>query len=332
MTQRTRIPSAKLPVTLPSEKAMRSYNHNKTNYDPEFWEFEYLTHRYLKTLDNIELMDRLKKIRRNLSKFYTDERSKIPIGVFHSTWYWLRKEHQARFEISLRELGYTLPPPPLVGTIHSRNNRYPDLKVAQTTKLFRYLKKEFAEDMIQKGIFRFSPAETYIEMEGDVARADDEKYKSSVLHGENVKITTKSGQEIRPIGNLHRTTGGIDYHMLCLSQAWDEELFEDFGDATHCVVVNDVDEFLSRIEQAGRKVYSRWYFHHGPVNYYDKYDIGLKGSITSVMHKDCTFAYQEEYRILWARLEGPPVEGHQFLETGNLDDIADLVASPNRSG
>ncbi|MFW3616221.1 hypothetical protein [Billgrantia antri] len=326
--QQTRIPSAELPRAIPHEKAMRSFKHDKSIYNPEIWEVEYLFNSYLSPLSDSDLIDRYMKIKKNLFTFYTNERCIIPIGIFHSAWYWLRKEHQARFEVYLRDNNNILPPPQL-GHRSSKEDIYPDLKIGQTEKLFRYTRKSFAEDMIYNGNVRFSPAESYLEMTGDTARADEEKYKKTVLLGDKVTITTASGQEIKPIGNMTRTTGGIDYHMLCFSAAWDKNLFKDFDGSTHCAVVNDLDIFSNRIEHAGRRTYKDWYFHHGPINYYDTYETSLKTKTNSAMYKDCTFAYQQEYRFIWARLQGLQIEGPQFINVGDLTDIIDLVAEPN---
>ncbi|WGI26590.1 hypothetical protein QEN58_05900 [Halomonas alkaliantarctica] len=327
MKQLIRIPYVKIPEIYPTDEAMRSFKHDKSIYKPEVWEIEYLFNSYLKHLSDSELNDRYKKLKRNLITFYTDERCVIPIGIFHSTWYWLRKEHQARFEIYLRNNNNVLPPPDLKNT-SSREKLYSKLKVGQTEKLFRYTKKSFAED-IHNGIIRFASAQTYLEMENDVARADDEKYKRAVFLGDNINITTLLGEEIKTKGNLIRTTGGIDYHMLCFSLAWDESLFSDFNGSTHCAVVNDITELCNRIERAGSQTYNNWYFHHGPINYYDPYETTLNTKIDSAMFKDCTFAYQQEYRIIWARLQGSQVEGPQFIKTGDLSDIIDLIAKPN---
>lgn len=327
MKHETRAPSVKLPQILPTYEAMRSYKHDKSIYSPEVWEIEYLVNSYLKSLSDSELYDRYKKLKKNLISFYSNERCVIPIDSFNSTWYWLRKEHQARFEIYLRNNNESMQPPEIISN-NTSGEPYANLKVGQTEKLFRYTRKTFAEDMIHNGTLRFTPAETYLEMENDVARADDEKCKRSILPGDKVTITTMSGEKIKPIGNIIRTTGGIDYHMLCFSMVWDENLFDDFEGSTHCAVVNNITELCNRIERAGSRIYNNWYFYHGPIHYYDIYETSLNTKTNSAMFKDCIFAYQKEYRIIWARLQGPQVEGAQFIKAGNLSDIIDLVEKP----
>ena len=45
---------------------MKSWGHNHTAYDPEFWEFQYRVHRYLGRLTDDELRMRYDGLLRNI--------------------------------------------------------------------------------------------------------------------------------------------------------------------------------------------------------------------------------------------------------------------------
>src|ERR1051326_6733172 len=96
------IESLPLPATLPHPDAMKSWGHNKASYEPEIWEFEYRAHRYLGRVSDDELHVRYDSIARNMQSIVSADRDVIPIITFLSSWYWYRKEHQARFEFHCR--------------------------------------------------------------------------------------------------------------------------------------------------------------------------------------------------------------------------------------
>lgn len=93
----TEIPSLPLPAVLPRADAMKSWGHNETTYQPEFWEFQYRAHRYLGRVGDDELRARYDAITRNVQSIVSDDRNVIPVISFLSSWYWYRKEHQTRF-------------------------------------------------------------------------------------------------------------------------------------------------------------------------------------------------------------------------------------------
>ena len=93
-----------LPKTLPQPDAIRSWGTNEWSYDPEVWEFQYQRYRYLGRVKDDELAVRYRDIQRNMQALTSPDRDVIPIHSFLSSWYWFRKEHQTRFEFSLRNL------------------------------------------------------------------------------------------------------------------------------------------------------------------------------------------------------------------------------------
>jgi len=105
---------------------------------------------------------------------------------------------------------------------------------------------------------------------------------------------------------------------------WDRELFNDFDDVDACLVIKDVEHFAYRIENAASTQLPGWFFHHNPVEYFDPYEMGLDKHIDAGMYKDFRFAYQREYRFIWAPPDGVVPDGFKFLELGCLRNCVEV--------
>jgi len=78
----TRIPDIErlqLPNRLPDPRAMASWKENETSYDPQFWELEYVSRRYLGRVDECSLRARYDGIARNMRELVSEDRHVIPI-------------------------------------------------------------------------------------------------------------------------------------------------------------------------------------------------------------------------------------------------------------
>ena len=202
-------------------------------------------------------------------------------------------------------------------------------EVGDPRLLFRYTQKQYAEATRDFGVIRVAPAASYRNIEGDAARADEEMVKTIILPGGHTKVTDMEGNVMKVVGDVRVDHSGPDYFVTCFSSAWDVRMFDDFPDTTHCIAVLDVDAFASRLEAAGRRHFTGWYFHHNPAWYFDPHESSLKSYVSHATCKDFRFAYQEEYRFLWANHGGKLVQDAQFLELGSLVGIVDVVERPS---
>ena len=307
-----------LPKSHPTPEAMKSFGQNENNYNPDMWELEYVSYRYLSGMADSALQSRYHAIIRNMRSYTEPERDRIPIISYQSSWYWFRKEYQTRLEFALR--GFE--PPTLNQEYQSTNGSGSShWKIPNGTRIiFRYGKREYMQQMVEQGRVRFSPAESYEGEENNEARRDDELQKHSYTPGRYVTVTHESGQRLNVIGDIRRTIGGPQYHIVCFSCVWNLELFEDFQ-ADTCVAVTNPAEFSNRLEEAGRSVFPGWYFHNCPVQYFDPYERMNNEFFDSAMSKDFGFAYQNEYRIMWSQMTAAPVDGVQFVDIGPAQDI-----------
>lgn len=326
MSYELRVPALALPATVPSAEALANCGQNAGAYEPWFWEIEYVTHRYLERSTDDGLHRRHGDIVKNLRRLAIATRDQVPSRFFQSSWYWYRKEHQTRLELHLRGL-VSVPAPDLNGArpVRDIHERFPANELGDPQTLYRYTRKDHAEEMLDSGRVRIAPAASYRQMESDGARADEEMVKTIVLPGGRTTVQDSLGNPIKVIGDLSIAHTGVEYHVLCFSSEWDVAMFEDFADTTHCVVVRDVEAFAWRLEAAGQDRFPGWYFHHNPAWYFDPNESSLDAYVDHATSKDFRFAYQREYRFLWATTDGTPMRDAQFLELGSLADIAEVV-------
>ncbi len=321
-----RIERRALPTSRPTLDAMKSCGHNEHFYDPDLWDLEYVSHRYLGGMSEAALHDRYAAIIHSMGSYLAPERDAIPIINYQSSWYWFQKEHQTRLEFAIRGIpAPSLTPHPLqhVGPL-------PDLGPVPNGErvVFRYGKRKHLEEMLVEGKIRFAPAQQYLGEDNNAARRDEELQKHRFMAGQYTTITLPNGQKTKPIGDIRHTVSGTSYHMACFSCVWDDQLFDAF-DADACIAVLAPEEFANRVETGGRAVFPGWRFHHNPVQYFDPYLIGRRERIDWAMSKDFRFAYQNEYRILWAQLNSAAIDGARFISAGSVQDIAKLY---DRSG
>lgn len=312
-----------IPHNLPHPKAIASFGDNSHGYEPEFWEFFYRTYRYLGRVGHPELCERYVAIRRNLRALATSDRDKIPIQSFLSSWYWYKKEHQTRLEFALRNLEL----PTIQKSVPSGKPvitpAYRPRSPNRADVLYRYGDASYLEPMLYEGAIRLAAAGFYRDIELGLVRSDDELNKHSYSPGEYIKIINPDGSESPIIGDLKRTKTAPEYYALCMSCDWDMDLFGDFG-ANSCVVIHDTDEFASRLQKSAEPVIGDWYYHHNPVEYFDPYEMGHNQYFDAAMSKDFRFAYQREYRYIWASLKEQEASGFKYLNLGSIEDIATI--------
>lgn len=316
-----RIDSLTLPNILPHEKAIKSWGQNIHNYEPEFWEFFYEIHRYLKNINEKKLIERYKDICRNFHVLTNEDRHIIPINSFLSSWYWYLKEHQTRYEFHLR--GVPLPnepPQPMAPISKPFSPKSPNA----CDVIFRYGNLKYMKQIVEEGRIRISPASKYKDGAIFNPRTDDELNKHLWDMGGNIKITTQNGKEIPIIGDLKRSVStSSNYYTLCLSCDFEPIIFEEFN-YDSCVVVKNPEEFTRRLEQETKNQLPGWYFHHNPIEYFDPHAPIKNQYFSATMSKDFSYAYQMEYRFLWDPLNNGNAERHIEVILGPLKDICEL--------
>ncbi|WP_155738220.1 hypothetical protein [Pseudomonas putida] len=296
MQKKIQIQSLNLPRAYPAEGAIKSFGQSRANYDADFWEFEYISYRYLSELDSRALEKRHAEIVKNLECLASPDRDVIPCLSFLSSWYWYRKEHQTRLEMAMRGISAPLSsgyqPKSGTGDVPVRP-RHPNAGDV----LYRYGNLKWLDKLSEVGGLRMWHADFYAKLETDVARQDHEMVKDRFLNGPKTIITNMDGLRIPTVGDVRISHSGPEYFLLCMSCDWDVGLFDDFN-VEHCGIVEDVDGFALKLEVALARAMPGYLFHHNPVEYFDPYE-GVKNQYYShAMSKDFKYAYQREYRFL----------------------------------
>ena len=205
-----------LPKGYPTPKAINSWDQNEHHYHPDMWELEYESYRYLSGMADSALQDRYLAIIRNMRSYTEPERDRIPIISYQSSWYWFRKEYQTRLEFALRGIEQPTLNHEYQNTNESGTAHW---KVPNGTKnIFRYDKREYMRQLVEQGKVRFSPAELYEGEENNEARRDDERQKHSYIPSRYTTFTHESGQRLNVIGDIRRTIGGPNYHLIELKK------------------------------------------------------------------------------------------------------------------
>ncbi len=311
-----------LPKQLPTDQALKSCRQNIHNYEPEAWEFQYEIHRYLKNISDEELIQRHENLCKNFIVYNSEDRDKIPINSFQSSWYWFRKEHQTRYEFLLRKL----PLPDSPKSRGSINKPYSREKPTSCDVLYRCGHLEPITSLYKFGQTKIKPASAYKDGIASDPRTDDEKTKERWYVGDYTTITTQNGEQMPIIDDVKSTVSACDYYVLCLSCDYEPLIFEEF-DYNSCLIIKKPEKFASRLESKLKEHLPDWYFHHNPIQYFDPFEHTKNEYFSPTMCKDFSFAYQMEYRYILDPLK-PMNEIKELstfkIELGSLEDISEL--------
>lgn len=298
----------------------------------EIWRSNYRTKRYMAFLDKDQLEQRAIDIFTNLTVLTTDGkiglRSIDNIGI-----YWMVVFTELLEEFRLRYGNY--PNGFESGFIKQANIANPE-NVKQTKKaidkiggikkgsLYKYGKLMHMQDMIEFGKIRISPASYYNDSSLNHAIQDDELNFEISRLPEDIKIWNESKNcEIQPIGSIKYSSSlNTNYYVQCLSTEYTFREFSDF-DCDACVVIYDVDKFLTLVNKEVQKYIEDYHFAYQVVEYIDPLKPSKEPDV--FFSKHFKFTYQNEFRIIWVP-ENPSMDIEAFfIEIGNMDEYAKLV-------
>lgn len=140
-------------------------------------------------------------------------------------------------------------------------------------RLYKYGEKIHLRQITENGIFRIFPALKYLKIEDDEARQDNEFIATTVSDGKNFTalFTDKkdgSIKKIKPIGNVSNNyIMTVDFYMLCLSYAYDENLYKVFKNSDSCLIINEPTEFSERMHAAFDRQYQGYVGVNARVSY-----------------------------------------------------------------
>lgn len=311
-----------VPVDENLNPAVASFRVDELHYGPEFWELTYSGYRYLKSATVDELFERHEQIATNFRVFGTAERLGWPLTKVFSAWYWLRKEHQLRFEMHLRRIEprvqLAISPEDVLRPMLNADAPYGDV-------LFRFSRREWLERTLSEGHLWLNAASAFLDSNLGPARADDERKKVRVLPGEHTKVTTSDGRLIPVLGDFTEWTEGQEYFLLSTASDYHPYMFTAFGDSDACLVINDARAFVDRMALSLSRQHPSWDFGEMLVHYYDPRELtDLNEELDSIKSKRFEYAFEMEWRFACVPPE-PHGADHIELRLGPLWDIATIV-------
>lgn len=310
-------------------------------FDPELWDFvESRQGRRLINLSEKELQIRLLSIEKNICYLDPTPVSRIalpPERGWISPWYWARLRHWTISELERR--GAKRPAAQNFKELPEIRREFHGILRGGRKILTRVSRIHWLKDILMYGRIRFAPASSYIEIEGDAARTDDELVRQTYTPGNLITIAHADGTEIPITGDLTRyysrksdaSYPTLDYWLSSFSTDFDPRLIAEFPSAERddaILVIFDALEFANRCADMLDKVAPHSEKLLGQIQYYDPYHPS-QNKLEVRASKDIRFAYQREWRLMIDPngFEVPKNEGSLFVEIGSLTDIAGIYDS-----
>lgn len=197
-------------------------------------------------------------------------------------------------------------------------------------QLFKFGKKCHLEKMREFGHVRIAPASFYGDPSLNYAIRDDELSFTLETHPGEIriqKIDKRSGQpefDIEPVSNVSMTMPyPTDYWVFCMALSYPLRAFDDF-EADACLVVNDCGQFVERLTRAMAGRTGMESAQVGSVDYLDPLT-SKPNDVKPFFAKHFRYAYQEEFRMVWA--PSAPVSKLEpvLLELGSIKSISEIL-------
>jgi len=193
--------------------------------------------------------------------------------------------------------------------------------------IYRFSKRRWLEESLKHGRFRLTPASSYLCLEGDLARYDNELEKTLSYPKESSTVTNLStGQNIELKSDITQTTSiETDYYVVCFSTVNHHYLFDDFVGSDAYLEVVDFIQFEEMFRKAVEEHLPDWIVWGGAITY------GSSSPLGGFFQKDRRFLLQQEWRCVII----PPVAhsklATRMLDIGSLCDVAKLADNPKKA-
>jgi len=188
----------------------------------------------------------------------------------------------------------------------------------------KFGKPDDITDLYENGTIYMNSIQSFRKIEDDCLRGDRYEGVSSIMNstdgyievlGKKINLVNVHVPESREIvfGNIYCLYCVSSFGFTTPADFKIDEKVREFG--SHCLVIFQPGEFLSRIEQKLNLM--AWTYRTGFVEYYDKHTVNGK---IHVFQKPREYEYQKEFRIYVAREFITPL----VFEIGSLKDIAQI--------
>lgn len=297
------------------------------------WRTDYLLDPYLSHLYTTELEERAKDIVSLIAVLDSSGRLSVRTGKDMNSEMWIKWTHLLT-EMEKRHGPY--PNGFTNGFIKSANIVAPTFPAAPLGKsaieriggvqpgwLFKFSKKRYIQEMYDSGNFRIAPASFYNDPSLNAAIRDDELvFKGSA--SAKVKADLKFGKPTASYGRVdYSVKARTDYYVCCFASNFTNREFSDF-DADSCLVIKKPRLFIDRLVKSGCDALPDFEGFAQNVKYLDPL-LCDPSKIDVNFAKHFKYAYQNEYRVIWAPKEAATELPIKFVSIGPLDGIAEIV-------
>lgn len=299
----------------------------------ELWRRQYQKHPYMRHLSAVELEERFKDIFNLLMILTPEGKIGVKAGNNFNETAWIKCTHV------LAEMEDRYGPFPngfrngFIRKTDMVKPTFPEPPISKSAidlaggvvagRIYKFSKKQYINEMFHYGRFRIAPASYYSDPSLNSAIRDDELvFSGSIFSG--LPGIIKPGQTTPPYGRIeYSVKARTNYYATCLASNYTYREFTDF-EADACLIIKKPRIFTDRLIQAGTKALAGYEGFAGNVKYLDpllcdphKIDINFA--------KHFKYAYQNEYRIIWAPREPVTELEPIYLTIGSLDDIAEVI-------
>jgi hypothetical protein len=303
------------------------------------WRLAYRENRYCRYLTQGELNRRIRDIFLNMLRLNSEAKiGVLPFGAAGIQWMVLWTHVLEEMVLRhgpypngfTREILHTEPYPDFASELARKAASVLTSKgLSSDNILIKYGEPEHMASLCERGKFRMRAASYYSRPDHNGAVRDDELslQVSLALRREDIIPVIRNPADVPSnwpgqrfdVGFRHPT----DYWLYCLTSCVEPRHFVDFGYSA-CVVVKDRKEFIRRLQAVEDRYVPRTTRHHGSAVYIDPL-LPSTAKIYLPMSKHFRFAYQNEYRFVWA----PTAESRDMtyvdVEVGSLADISEIV-------
>ncbi|MBR7523352.1 MULTISPECIES: hypothetical protein [Pseudomonas] len=297
------------------------------------WRNDYLLNPYLTNLYSAELEERANDIINLISVLDSSGRLSVRTGKDINVEMWIKWTHILT-EMEKRHGPY--PNGFTNGFIKSASIVTPTFPAAplgksaidkvgglQTGWLFKFSKKKYVQEMYHSGNFRVTPASFYNDPSLNAAIRDDElAFKGSATF--KLKADMKAGNPTASYGRVeYSVKARTNYYVCCFASNYTNREFSDF-EADACLVIKNPRLFINRLIKTGCHALPGFEGFAQNVKYVDPL-LCNPSKIDVNFAKHFKYAYQNEYRAIWAPREATSDLPIKFISMGPLDDIAEIV-------
>lgn len=106
---------------------------------------------------------------------------------------------------------------------------------------------------------------------------------------------------------LVREISSEDYYIFCMTTEPSRKAMEEFN-CDKCIEIENPDLFINALTRKIRKTAGDMAWH-GEITYMDKeYSYLTETTLHPAQTKDIEYSYQKEYRAIWCRRNGTPID------------------------